>query len=330
VKTVFKVLGIALLVVVALALAALAWLSFKKPAQRPASAEKIEATPERLARGKYVVEHVTDCLGCHSDHLTTYGFPVKPGTEGTGGYIFDKKIGFPGVVAAQNITPDPADGLGKWTDGEILRALREGVDRDGNALFPMMPYQHLRIMSDDDAKAVVVYLRTLRPLPNHVPDKKLDFPVNYIVKFLPKPLDGPVQAPDRKDAVAYGKYLSRIGGCYECHTPHDEHNALIEAQAFTGGWEMAGPWGRNFTPNLTPDPDNYLGHATKAEFIGRFRAFANINAANAPAAPPGRNTIMPWLAFSGMTDEDLGAIYDYLKTLPPVKKKINSFPDAKS
>jgi mono/diheme cytochrome c family protein len=329
VKTFFKVLGIAVLVVVALAVGALAWVSLKKPAQRPPSAEKIEATPERLARGRYLGEHVADCAGCHSDHLTTYGFPVKPGTEGTGGYIFDKKIGFPGVVAAQNITPDPTDGLGKWTDGEILRALREGVDRNGDAIFPMMPWQHLRNLSDEDAKSIVVYLRTLEPLPNHVPDKKLDFPVNYIVKFLPKPLDAPVQGPDRKDTVAYGKYLSRIGGCYECHTPHDEHNTMIEAQGFSGGWEMAGPWGRNVTANLTPDPDNYMGHATKAEFIGRFHAFANINAANAPAAPPGRNTVMPWLAFSGMTDEDLGAIYDYLKTLPPVKKKINSFPDAK-
>ena len=328
-KTFFKVLGIAVLVVVALAAGVASWLSLRKPAQRPASTEKIDATPERLARGKYLVENVSDCLGCHSDHLTTYGFPVKPGTEGTGGYIFDKKIGFPGVVAAQNITPDPTDGLGKWSDGEILRALREGVDRDGNALFPMMPYQLLRVMSDDDAKAVVAYLRTLKPLPNKVPAKRLDFPVNFIVKFLPKPLDGPVQAPDRKDSVAYGKYLATIGGCYECHTPHDAHNARIEAQAFTGGWEMSGPWGRNFTPNLTPHPDNYMGHATKAEFIGRFRSFAGINAGNAPAAPPGRNTIMPWLAFSGMTDEDLGAIYDYLKTLPPVQKKINSFPDAK-
>ena len=253
---------------------------------------------------------------------------MKPGTEGTGGYIFDKKIGFPGVVAAQNITPDPTDGLGKWTDGEILRAIREGVDRNGDALFPMMPYQHLREMSDDDAKSIVVYLRTLKPLRNRVPEKKLDFPVNFIVKFLPKPLSGPVPPPDRKDTHAYGKYLATIGGCYECHTPHDAHNALIEAQAFSGGWEMAGPWGRNITANLTPHPENYLGRATKAEFIGRFRAFASLNAANAPPAQPGRNTIMPWLAFAGMTDEDLGAIYDYLKTLPPVEHKVNPFPDA--
>jgi len=329
VKMFFKVLGIALLVVVAVLAAAASWLSLKKPAQRPATAEKVDATPERLARGQYLVEHVTACLDCHSDHLLTYSLPIKPGTEGVGGYIFDKKVGFPGVVAAQNITQDPTDGLGKWTDGEILRALREGVDRNGDALFPMMPYEHFRNMSDDDAKAVVAYLRTLKPLPNHVPEKKLDFPVNFIVKFIPKPLNGPVQTPDRKDTVAYGKYLTRIGGCYECHTPHDAHNALVASQAFTGGWQMAGPWGRNFTANLTPDPDNYMGHATNAEFIGRFHAFRGITAANAPQTPPGRNTVMPWIAFSGMTDEDLGAIYDYLKTLPPVKKKINTFPDAK-
>jgi mono/diheme cytochrome c family protein len=328
-KTFFKVLGIALLVVVALLAGAAAWLSLKKPAQRPASAEKIDATPERVARGKYLVEHVSACLDCHSDHLLTYSLPIKPGTEGIGGYIFDKKVGFPGVVAAQNITPHPADGLGQWSDGEIIRAMREGIDRNGDALFPMMPYQHFSVMCDDDAKAVVAYLRTLKPLPNRVPAKKLDFPVNVIVKFLPKPLSGPVQAPDRKDTVAYGKYLATIGGCYECHTPHDEHNALIASQAFTGGWEMAGPWGRNFTANLTPDPDNYMGRATKAEFIGRFRAFVGMNAANAPPAPRGHNTVMPWLAFAQMTDDDLGAIYDYLKTVPPVKKKINTFPDAK-
>ena len=99
-KTFFKVLGIALLVVVALLAGAVSWLSLKKPAQRPASTEKVDATPERVARGKYLVEHVSACLDCHSDHLPTYSLPVKPGTEGIGGYVFDKKVGFPGVVAA--------------------------------------------------------------------------------------------------------------------------------------------------------------------------------------------------------------------------------------
>lgn len=325
-KTVLKVLGAVLLLGIAVIAIGVSWLALRKPAQRAASTDKIDATPERLARGKYLVEHVADCLGCHSDHLDKFGFPVKPGSEGMGGFVFDKKLGFPGVVAAQNITPDPTTGLGNWSDGEILRAMREGVDKQGNALFPMMPYQHLRAMSDDDAKAVVAYLRTLKPIQNQVPAKSLDFPVNFIVKFIPKPLDGPVQAPDRKNTVAYGEYLTKIGGCYECHTPHDDKNQLIADKAFSGGWVMEGPWGKVVTANITPDPDTYIGQTTKESFIGRFRAFQGISAENAPDASKGRNTVMPWLAFAGMTDEDLGAIYDYLKTVKPIKHHVVTFP----
>jgi len=328
-KTFLKVVGGIALIVIALAAGAMAWLHTKKPASRPASAEKIEATPARLARGQYVVEHVTDCLGCHSDHFTTFSTPVKPGTEGEGGYIFDEKLGFPGVVAAQNITPDPEFGLGQWSDGEIVRAIREGVDRNGDALFPMMPYQHFQYMSDEDAKSVVVYLRTLKPIHKGVPPKKLDFPVNFIVKFIPKPLTAPVAEPDRKDSIAYGKYLTTIGGCHECHTPHDAHNALIAGQDFSGGWEMAGPWGRNFTANLTPMPYTFMGRATKAEFVGRFKAFASLTPETAPATKPGHNTVMPWISFASMTDDDLGAIYDYLKTVKPIDNKVVSFPDGK-
>lgn len=328
-KTLLKVVSRILLVVIALVAGALIFLTVKKPAAHPASTEKVEATPARLARGEYLVEHVSDCMGCHSDHLTTYGFPVKPGTKGVGGYIFDEKIGFPGIVAAQNITSDPDTGLGKWTDGEILRAMREGVDREGNALFPMMPYQHLRSMSDEDAKSVVVYLRTLPPIKHAVPDKHLSFPLNFIVKFIPKPLDGPVAHPDTKDRLAYGKYLTTIGGCHECHTPHDDKNRLVEGEDFSGGWKMEGPWGTNYTANLTPAPHTFMGRATKEEFLGRFKAFAAFTPETAPACPPGRNTVMPWLAFSHMTDDDLGAIYDYLKTLKPHPRVVVSFPNAK-
>lgn len=327
-KTFLKVSGIVLLVVVGLIAGALIWLTMRKPAQRPPSTVRIEATPERLARGKYLVHHVNDCLGCHSDHLTTFGFPIKPGTEGQGGIEFNEGVGFPGVLRARNITPDPETGIGRWSDGEILRAMREGVDREGNALFPMMPYVHLREMSDEDAQSVVAYLRTLKPVRHDVAKATLKFPLNYIVKFIPKPLDGPVSAPDRSNSVAYGRYLTKLSGCYECHTPHDDKNQLLEAKAFSGGWEMVGPWGRNRTPNLTPHPATFVGRATKAEWIGRFRAFASLNAANAPEAAKGRNTVMPWLAFSAMTDEDLGAIYDYLKSVPPIENQVQPFPDA--
>jgi mono/diheme cytochrome c family protein len=324
VKTFLKVVGIIVLALIAVLAGAVAWLTMKKPAQRPASTERVEATPERLARGAYLVNHASACTACHSDHDPGFAFPVKPGTEGSGGFVWDKAEDFPGHLVAANITPDRETGLGAWTDGEILRAIREGVDREGKALFPIMPYAHLRNMSDEDAKSIVVYLRTLKPIRNQVAAKKLDVPLNFVEKFLPEPLDGPVPQPDRTNSVAYGKYLTEIGSCYECHTPHEENGGPIPEKAFAGGWEMKGPWGRNLTANLTPHPEAFLGRASKAEFIGRFRASYDPKA----APPPGRNTIMPWTAFSGLTDEDLGAIYDYLKTVPPVANKVNSFPDA--
>src|SRR5499427_5712691 len=318
-----------LLVLVVVAGLGVAWLALRRPAQRPPSAEKIEATPERLARGEYLVERVSDCFGCHSDHhWDRFAIPVKSGTKGQGGYPFDAKLGVPGLVQAQNITQDKETGLGDWTDGEILRALRKGVNRKGEALFPMMPYEAFHEMSDEDAKSVVVFLRTVPPVRNPVAPRHLDFPVNLLIKFAPKPLTGPVAGPDRKDTVAYGKYLAEIGGCYGCHTPRDDKGNFIPGSDYSGGWVMVGPWGKVVSANITPHPDNYLGRASRDEFIGRFKSFETLGGANAPVAPPGRNTVMPWSVLAGLTPEDLGAIYDYLKTLKPIQKKINSFPDA--
>jgi mono/diheme cytochrome c family protein len=320
------------LIVCVLAVAAgvlIAVLAVRKPAQRPASAEKVEATPARLARGAYLVEHVCDCLTCHSDlRADRFNVPPKPGTLGQGGLPFGKEFAVPGVVCAQNITPDPVNGLGTWTDGEVLRAIREGVDRDGNALFPMMQYEAYRLLSDEDARSILVYIRALPAVAHAVPAKKLDFPVNLLVKSVPKPLDGPVTAPGPKDGLAYGRYLAVIGGCKECHTPHDAHGKRVPGREFSGGWELKGPWGRNVTANITPHKDTFVGQATKAEFIGRFKSFEALRGDAIPPAPKGRNTVMPWLVLSGMTVEDLGAVYDYLKSLPPVENRINPFPDA--
>lgn len=327
-KTFFKVAGIVLLVIVALAAAGVSWLALRKPAQRPAVAEKVELTPERVARGKYLVNHVSICFDCHSERTYAYGLPFKPGREGVGGFVWNEQIGFPGVVAASNLTPDPETGLGKWTDGEILRAMREGVDREGNALFPIMPYGHFRHMSDDDAKAIVAYLRTLKPQRYERPKKSLQPPLNFIEKFIPQPVTAPVPPPDRSSSVAYGKYLVTIAACGECHTPKDDKGNSLPGQEFAGGFEMHTPRFRVVTANITPHPSTFMGRATKEEFIGRFRAFAGFTADTAPAAPKGKNTLMPWIAYSGMSDEDLGAIYAYLKTVKPVDHKVNPFPDA--
>lgn len=328
-KRVIRVLGTAAAVLLVVAAAGLAYLALRKPRSRLPSGETIERTPARLARGEYLARHVAGCIDCHSDALMDrFALPVKPGTEGQGGFAFDEKLGVPGVVQAQNITSDPETGLGRWSDGEVLRAIREGVDRQGTALFPQMPYPNFRSMSDEDARAVVAWVRTLPPIRNAVAPRRLDFPVNLLIKGAPQPLDGPVSAPAPSDTRAYGGYLVTIAGCAECHTAHDSHGQRIPGRDLAGGWEMRGPWGRNVTPNLTPDPATFVGRASRDEFIGRFKAFQSLPSEGSPVAPKGRNTVMPWLAFAGMTREDLGSIYDYLKTVKPIANRVEPFPDA--
>lgn len=284
-KRILKLLGALAGVAVLLLCAVLAWLALRSPNSRHARTDKIESTPARLARGEYLVKHVGDCLGCHSDHNDFLGLPVKPGTEGQGGFAFDETFGVPGVVCAQNLTPDSATGLGTWTDGELLRAIREGVSRDGHALFPMMPYQALRDMSDEDAYAIVVYLRTLKPIHNTVPPTRLRFPANLMIKFAPKPVAGPVVIPDdAKDHRAYSRYIVTIAGCQDCHTPHDDHGQPIEDREFSGGWAMNGPWGRNVSANITPHPNTFVGQASRELFIARFKGFAGLRCLSVASA----------------------------------------------
>ena len=107
-------------------------------------------------------------------------------------------------------------------------------------------------------------------------------------------------------------------GCAECHSPHDSRGAIVEGKQFTGGFVMKGAGVRNVSTNLTPHPDSYLGKASRDEFVSRFKSFESIaTAETASPVEPGQNTLMPWLSFAALTEQDLGAIYDYLKTLPP-------------
>jgi mono/diheme cytochrome c family protein len=323
-KRFLKVLGTVVVLLVALAVAA---IFFFFPRSRAASAESIERTPERVARGRYLVEHVSDCVACHSERLVDrYAMPIRPGTEGGGGLDFSEgKL----RLFTANITPDRETGIGAWSDGEIMRAIREGVRRDGQAIFPSMPYQLFAQLSDDDTRAIVAYLRTIPPLHKSIPPREVPPPMNVIMRFIPKPLAGPVAEVDRKNSVAYGKYLTTVAGCVFCHSPKDDHMQNLAGREFSGGFEMKGQTGRVVTANITPHPETFVGRSSRADFIAHFKSMQSMNAANAPVMPKGRNTIMPWLAYSGMTEEDLGAIYDYLRTVKPVENKVNSFPDAR-
>jgi len=327
-KTLLKVLaGLVALALLAVA-GGVAFLGARKPAQRPPPDEKVAATPERLARGEYLVKNVTGCLHCHGDMQFEYfGMPPRPGSEGGGGFTFTREnAGVPGTVTARNLTADPETGKGNWTDGELMRAIREGIDKDGEALFPMMPYKFLRHIGDEDLRAVIAYIRTLKPIKKTVPPRKIDFPVSLFIKLEPQPLTGPVHTPDdAKDHLGYGRYLSLVSGCFECHTAVDDRMKFVPGQDYAGGRKFA-PGGLHVvSANLTPHPDNYMGQAAREQFIGRFRAFAGPEG-RTQKVPRSRNTVMPWYAFAGMTDQDLGAIYDYLKTLKPIAKKVDPFP----
>lgn len=311
------------------ALSAVLVLLLAFPRVHPAPSIRAQATPPRLARGRYLFWNVANCANCHSGRdETRFGLPVVPGTVGEGGMLFDSRMGAPGRIFAGNITPDPESGLGAWTDGEILRAVREGVDRAGRPLFPIMPYHDFKILSDEDAFSLIAYLRSLPPIARAIPPRRLRPPGSLLFRLAPDPVSGPIATPDdARDHLGYGRYLTTIAGCGDCHTPRNFLGRLDETRALSGGWEMRGAWGRVVAANITPDPETFVGRATREEFVGRFRSFASIADAPRPA-PSGRNTVMPWLAYSGMSERDLGAIDDYLRTLPPIRNRVEPFPDA--
>lgn len=290
------------------------------PKVGPAPDVTAPTSAEAIARGKYLADNVSMCTDCHTPRdWTRFGGPIEQDHYGAGGEIFDESMGLPGTIVSKNITPA---GLASWTDGEILRAFTEGVSKDGTSLFPLMPYHAYGSMDRDDALAIVAYLRTIptNTLPTPIPERQLHFPVSLLVRTLPAPARF-TKRPDAADRVAYGKYLATIGGCAECHTPVDESRTPLLDRAFAGGQEFLMPGGTVArTANLTPH-ETGIGTWTEAQFLERFARFRD-DSAFAPVAAGDANTPMPWGPYSGMTDADLGAIYSYLRTVPPVANRV--------
>ena len=290
------------------------WHPFIGPRARPLTARKFQSTPQRLARGEYLVEHASDCMGCHSEHdWTAHDAPVLPNTRGAGQDMSVLK-GLPGKVYAPNITTDPETGAEGWRDDQLARAIREAVAHDGRALFPFMPYLDYRCMSDGDLASVIVYLRSLPPVHKQQPTTELIFPVEYLIRNAPQPLNAPVPEPDVSTPEKRGKYLVAIAACTDCHTPQERGQPLV-AMDFAGGLIFDGPWGRVASANITPDASG-ISYYDQARFTEVIRTgFVGARQLN---------QIMPWHAFRGMTDEDLAAIFAYLKTLKPVRHTVDN------
>jgi len=313
-----KLLKILLVVVCLLGvLAALAitvtigWRPFFGPRARTLTNRHFDATPERLARGEYLVRGVLGCIDCHSEHdWKTAAGSVVTGREGAGG-IFPAE-GLPGRIVATNITSDHETGVGSWTDDQLARAIREGIGHDGRALFPLMPYQNFRRLPDEDLAAVIVFIRSLPAVHNALPQTEIAFPVKYLIRIVPQPITDPVPAPDLSTPAHRGEYLATLASCADCHTPMTR-GMPDETKAYAGGQVFKGPWGTATSANITPDKTG-ISYYNEALFVEALRT----------GSVMGRqlNPIMPWDGYRHMTDEDLKAIFAYLRTVKPVENRV--------
>ena len=260
------------------------------------------ATPEAsvLARGKYLMEGVVACGNCHMARGDK-GQPL-PEKGLSGGMVWDEPS-FKAIAA--NITPDPETGIGKWTDAQLARAIREGVRPDKRLIGPPMPVGFYRHLSDDDLAAIIAYLRAQPAVKSAQPKSKYNMPLppNY------GPPVKSVKAPPASNPRAYGEYLAYIGHCMDCHSPRDEKGMLHLENRGAGGQIFKGPWGASVSRNLTPHP-NGLKDFTDAQIIKSVREGVDRN--GQPYKPP-----MAYAFYKTISDADMAALISYLRSLKP-------------
>jgi mono/diheme cytochrome c family protein len=300
------------LLLVVLALAAVLIYVYKAlPKKEPPQQITVAATPERLQRGEYLVHHVVVCTHCHSQRqMNVFATPGVPNMEGSGDlFIKDDVLG---ELYSPNITPHV---IGNWTDGELIRAVTAGVNKDGDPLFPIMPFKIYANLTDGDLHAVIAYVRSLEPVAHEVPKTKLKFPLSLIVRTIPGPPE-----KDAKVQSTPGNYYAKVAGCIDCHTPINDRGEPLPGMTLAGGQDFV----IVKSANITPDDETGIGKWTKEDFLSTFKKWQD-PAMQQIVVPEERNTVMPWISYSGMREEDLGAIYDYLRTVPPIRNSVQKF-----
>jgi mono/diheme cytochrome c family protein len=274
---------------------------------RPLLDYTLERTPERRARGEYLVEGLLQCFVCHSElDWSAPGAPPKPGRKG-GGKILredaDRRL------VAPNITPDVDTGAGKWTDDMFARAIREGIGHDGRALSPHMWYGGFRALADEDLAAVIVYVRSIPAVRNALPPTILSAGEREEVAHMPRPLTEKVTGPDPADPLARGRYLVHLANCEGCHTSW--HSSRMPG-LLAGGNEIERDGHTAFSTNIT-------SHATGAGYDAA--AFINVIRTGKGGTLSG---IMPWGTFRNLDDADLTAIHTTLRRVNPVLHYVNN------
>lgn len=264
--------------------------------------------PAVIERGRYLVYGPANCAECHARPEDKAALKAGAQPPLAGGDVFELPFG---KAYVPNITPDPETGIGTITDGEFGRMLRYSVKPDGRVGLPFMEYQN---MSQEDMVAILSFLRSQPPVRHEVPSSEWNLLGRAILAFAIKPIgpEGtpPEQSPPSEPTIERGRYLANsVSTCLSCHTRRDQRTGAFLTPKFSGGETFdLDSTHIAVTPNLTPDPET--GHIykwTEDEFVARFRA--------GPLVP---NTPMPWSGFGKMSDDDVRAIYRYLRSLPPV------------
>ncbi len=259
------------------------------------------ATEETLLeRGRYLTQTIAACGNCHTPQ-TPEG--PRQGLQFAGKLVVEMD----GIRAyAPNITPDPETGIGKWSDEDLIRAIREGKRPDGSTIGPPMPIEQYRHISDRDVKAIVAYLRTVPPIRQESQQSTYAFP-------LPESYGPPVETVadvPREDKVAYGAYLAGpVGHCIECHTPMVNGERDYEHNLGAGGFAIPGPWGVSVAANITPHEEG-IGGYTDDDIKNAITR--GLRPDGSRLAPP-----MAYAYYRQIKDEDLDALVAYLRTLPP-------------
>jgi mono/diheme cytochrome c family protein len=257
-------------------------------------------SPASVERGRYLMQGVVACGNCHTPRGPQGQLLADRGLSG--GFVFEEP---PFRAVAPNITPDAETGIGKWTDAQLARAIREGIRPDGSVIGPPMPIEFYRELSDADLGAIVAYLRAQPPVRNAVAKSKYNIP-------LPPNYGPPVKTvalPSPTDKVRYGKYLADIGHCMDCHTPRDAKGQLKHGSIGAGGFVFKGPWGESVSRNLTPHPAG-LKDWTDAQIIAAIRTGKDRK--GQPYKPP-----MGYDFYKNISDADMAALVAYLRSLKP-------------
>jgi mono/diheme cytochrome c family protein len=249
-------------------------------------------------RGEYLSK-AGGCLGCHTEEK-------DKATPYAGGRALKTPFG---TFYGPNITPHPQAGIGRWTDADSMRALREGRRPDGAHYFPAFPYPSFTLITDADMRDLWAYLRTLPPSSRQSEPHDLGFLYRWrflvgIWKWLfftPGPF---VPDPAKSAVLNRGRYLTTaLGHCGECHTPRNFLGAPKQSQFLAGAKDVA--------PNLTP---TRLKNWSDAD-LRNFTTTGLTADGDVPAkemAEVINNTI------SQLTPEDLSAIIAFLRSVPPL------------